>query len=503
MAIKRFSGSFRTRDDVFDNITPNNMVQPKVSHPAGEWKPAAWLPVQWKGEASKDYFVISSGKVVSLTSDGRVVPSGLRKRLAANGGALTLTDNSNTKTLTEIGSETFITYTANDVKAKTEDLTTGSAVTAAKTVTVGDACEAIINRGLVFASTATGDGGIDISNSSSNSFGGQPLSNQASVAALELEAGTDIVDIIFQMNLIIEKFISEPIGVCAYDVYSWAGDTPASLKFVNYQKQHLIQFITEAQMKMPLAALKTQDSTSLANTAYVAGTHGTEMVAGTAPVVLSASDLRGFSRYSNGNDEVLNVASGASVKGLYLGAINLVPEIAALTVADVSTKLVASGTQAAAAVVNAKSRIQDIGKIGDYFFDAQAGIVVVHSDFVEGSITSDAIAFYTYTGAESQDHQHIYFVGPCQPGDRLTFDQFSNFTVAGSTDESLGRVLEVQSFPKSLMERTTTAWQGSSFDASMRMPGSATQGLPDNLTLSGQNDEVVGNRMVIANIRIL
>ena len=60
MAIKRFSGSFRTRDDVFDNITPNNMVQPKVSHPAGEWKPAAWLPVKWKGEASKDYFVISS-----------------------------------------------------------------------------------------------------------------------------------------------------------------------------------------------------------------------------------------------------------------------------------------------------------------------------------------------------------------------------------------------------------------------------------------------------------
>ena len=66
MAIKRFSSTFKTRNDVMDNITPNNVVQPHIANPAGEWKPARYLPVQWTGEASKDAFVISSGKVVCL-----------------------------------------------------------------------------------------------------------------------------------------------------------------------------------------------------------------------------------------------------------------------------------------------------------------------------------------------------------------------------------------------------------------------------------------------------
>ncbi len=74
MSVKRFSGTFKTRTDILDNITPNNVVQPNVSAPAGEWKPAAWLPVQWQGEASQDYFVISSGKVVGFDMEGRVVP---------------------------------------------------------------------------------------------------------------------------------------------------------------------------------------------------------------------------------------------------------------------------------------------------------------------------------------------------------------------------------------------------------------------------------------------
>ena len=81
MAIKRFSGSFKTRTDVMDNITPNNVVQPNVSVPAGEWKPAAWLPIVWTGDASKDSFVISSGKVVGFDLEGRVVPAGYAKIL--------------------------------------------------------------------------------------------------------------------------------------------------------------------------------------------------------------------------------------------------------------------------------------------------------------------------------------------------------------------------------------------------------------------------------------
>lgn len=467
MAIKRFSGSFRTRDDVFDNITPNNMVQPKVSHPAGEWKPAAWLPVQWKGEASQDYFVISSGKVVSLTSDGRVVPSGLRKNTVA--------------------ADPIFTYTSNDVSAKTEDIRTGEALAANATmaVTLQSFCEAVIERGFV------DHGALTI--------------NGTTVAFDSVTASDDNADAVE----ILELYISAPVGVCAYDVYSWAGDSPASLKHVNYQKQHLIQFITEAQMKMPQMANNTQVSAiTIGSTAFAAATHG-NFPGGAASLILTASALNGLERYDRESDEVLySGGASASVEAIYLGVKNLVPEINALTVADQNTKITVSGTDIEAAVVNAKSRIQDIGKLGDYFFDAAVGVLFLHSDFDVASASADTISPWQYGSAASSDHRHIYCVGPVKPGDYLTFDVESNFTalnVAASTLQSdiCGRVLEIQSFPKSLMERTTTAWQGSSFDASMRMPGSATEGLPDNLTLSGQNGEVVGNRMVIANIRIL
>lgn len=461
MAINRFSGSFKTRDDVFDNITPNNMVQPKVSHPAGEWKPAAWLPVQWKGEASKDYFVISSGKVVSFDASGRIVPAGLRKHITA--------------------AAIVLTYTADDVKAKTEDIRTGEPLLANAIGTVSAAvfCAAVVERGWVDQAVAATGRAL---------FNGTNDNGDAAA--------------------IMQAFISHPVGIAAYDVYSWAGDTPDSLKFMNYQKQHLIQFITEAQMKMPQLANKTQVSAiTIGSTAYSAASHGT-FPAGTSPLTLTLADLRGLERYDRASDEVLFCPSGKDIEAIYLGVKNLVPEVAALTAANQATTLTVSGTDIEAAVVNAKSRIQDIGALGDYFFDAAVGILVVHSDFDVASAASDTISPWQYNSATSEAHQHIYFVGNCQPGDHITYDVESNFTkltVSASTlpADILGRVLEIQQFPKSLMERVTTAWQGSSFDASMRMPGSATQGLPDNLTLAGQNDEVVGNRMVIANIRIL
>lgn len=460
MAIKKFSGSFRTRDDVFDNITPNNMVQPKVSHPAGEWKPAAWLPVKWKGEASKDYFVISSGKVVSLDASGRVVPSGLRKKAVA--------------------ADPIFTYTSNDVSAKTEDIRTGEPLTAAavKTVTLEEFCVAVLERGWVDH-------------------------NDLSISGVRLAFnGTADDDDAIE---IIKLFISEPIGICAYDIYSWAGDSPDSLKHTNYQKQHLIQFITEAQMRLPQMANSTQvPAKTFQNTAYVPGTHG-QFPTGSAVLLLTASDLNDLERYDRESDEVLySGGASASLKGIYLGKTKLVPEINALTAANKDTKIDVTGASTVAAVVNAKKRIQDISSLGDYFFDAAVGVLIVHSDFDDTTAhNNDTISPWEYGSAASAEHQHIYFVGPCKPGDYIDYDVESNFTATATKADSLGRVLEIQSFPKSLMDRTTTAWQGSSFDASMRMPGSATEGLPDNLTLSGQNGEVVGNRMVIANIRIL
>lgn len=507
MAIKRFNGSFRTRDDVFDNITPNNIVQPKVSHPAGEWKPAAWLPVQWKTEASKDYFVMSSGKVVSLDRAGRVAPAGLRKvGPTAAGTGLTFTHTINqsvNNTVATILGETIITYTSLDVQAKTEDIRTGLPVAAADTVTIEEFCEAVIQRGWVSES--------EIANDASQSY----LFDIASDPTT-----TTVQMIADQAVAVIEAFISKPIGVLAYDVYSWAGDAPGSLKFTNYQKQHLIQFITEAQMKMPQMALSTQQTSADLSAAGAwtvqSGTlNGQNMPIGTAAYFLTRAVARGLERYSVESDEVLYIPSDASVVGLYLGnsaggtadALEIVPEINALTAANKSTMLVATGSMVGK-VTNRKSKISDVKSAGDYFIDAAKGILFIYDSSAGAGWsvgTAGTVKFYQYGGAASADHQHVYFVGSCKPGDHITWDKESNFVVDSNPafGTTLGRVLEVQSFPKSLMERTTTAWQGSSFDASMRMPGTATEGLPDNLTLAGQAGEVVGNRMVIANIRIL
>ena len=505
MAIKRFNGSFRTRDDVFDNITPNNIVQPKVSHPAGEWKPAAWLPVQWKTEASKDYFVMSSGKVVSLDRAGRVAPAGLRKiapTAAGTGLTFTQTITAANTTVAVILGETIITYTSLDVQAKTEDIRTGLPVAAADTVTIEEFCEAVIQRGWVSES--------EIANHSSQSYLFDIASNPST---------TTVQMIVDQAVAVIEAFISKPVGVLAYDVYSWAGDAPGSLKFTNYQKQHLIQFITQAQMKMPQMALSTQQTSGALNgigawTVQSGTLNGQNMPIGSTPYYLTTAVARGLERYSVESDEVLHIPSTALVVGLYLGnssstsdALEIVPEINALTAANVSTMLVPAGGMVAL-VANRKSKISDVKSAGDYFIDAAKGILFVYdaSAGANWSLGSaGTIKFYKYGGAASASHQHVYFVGSCKPGDHITWDKESNF-IADSNPAfgtTLGRVLEVQSFPKSLMERTTTAWQGSSFDASMRMPGTATEGLPDNLTLAGQGGEVVGNRMVIANIQIL
>jgi hypothetical protein len=238
------------------------------------------------------------------------------------------------------------------------------------------------------------------------------------------------------------------------------------------------------------------------------------MPVGEDAYLLTRTVLRDLERYNVTADEVLHVSSSAPVVGFYLGnssgagsdALQIVPPNGGLIASEVNTAVVGSADMATL-VVNKKNKIADIAKEGDYFVDYAKGIVFVHAS--DGATTpisnSSTVKFYQYGGASSEDHQHIYFVGTCKPGDHITWDFESNFIVDSSPGygTSLGRVLEIQEFPKSLMERTTTAWQGSSFDASMRMPGTATQGLPDNLTLAGQNDEVVGNRMVIANIRIL
>ena len=450
MAISRFSSRFKTRTDLMDNITPNNVVQSNVSVPHGEWKPASWLPVVWQNEKSKDYFVISSGKVVSFDASGRVVPSGLLRR-CLDASATT---------------DVIIDYDANDVAARVIDITTGEFVAAPKNVDLEAFIDAAIDNGWLLAAKSN------------------------DLATLKGLA---------------KDFISAPVGVCAYDVYAWAGDDPANLHFTNYQKQHLIQFFTDIQMKA----------------AHVA--------AATAETELTAA-------FSIGNGNVLTNASVkamARYKGLPLSG-NVVGLKLAKPAAAHTSRTPVVVTFADATVARKRSEPSMIGKAGDFYLDDEASIVLI---FNAGGADKPAqfasVVYYQYDGAASADatslqEKYIHFVGDCKPGDFVTFDKLSNMVVRSASlslvdvdaqddttanesaildmlqereDFTIGRVMDIIKEPRGLLERVRTGFQGDEFDASAKMPGSATGGFSDMITLSGEL-QTVADQIVVVNVKI-
>ena len=64
---------------------------------------------------------------------------------------------------------------------------------------------------------------------------------------------------------------------------------------------------------------------------------------------------------------------------------------------------------------------------------------------------------------------------------------------------TVGRVFAFQKEPRGLLERVRTGWSGSEFGADAQMPGSATKGFSDLITLS---TEVIADEIAIVNVKI-
>lgn len=421
MAISRFQSRFKTRTDLMDHLTPNNVVQMNASVPHGEWKPAAWLPVLWQNERSKDYFVMSSGKVVSLDGAGRVVPSGLLRR-CLDAGAL---------------ADTILEYTANDVAARVIDIRTGAFVTAADTVSLEDFATAI---------QASGWAG--------SAFAADP---------------TDLDD----AKAIARAFISAPVGILAYDVFVWAGDDPANLHFTNYQKQHLIQFFTDIQMKAAHVCADAATTVAVANATF-----------------LSSAALSAMPRYAG------LIASGDNVVGydLRLGKVASHTSRTPVTVAGLASP-------------RHRADVSLLGKLGDWTLDADAGIVLL---WEQGGNAAPAglasFSVFDYTLAASSQERMVMFVGDGRPGDFVSFDAMSNFVVASDDDHTdhlvVGRLLAMFKEPRGHLERVRTGWDGDEFDATSKMPGSATGGFSDLITFPAHFGESVADEIAVINVKL-
>lgn len=479
MAISRFSSRFKTRTDIMDNITPNNVVQANVSVPHGEWKPASWLPVVWQNEKSKDYFVISSGKVVSFDASGRVVPSGLLRR-CLDASAIT---------------DVIIDYDANDVAARVIDITTGEFVAAPKTVDLEAFIDAAIDNGWLLAAKSD---------------------NLATLKGLA------------------KDFISAPVGICAYDVYAWAGDDPANLHFTNYQKQHLIQFFTDIQMKA----------------AHVAAASAQTDNAG-AVTLINNTALKAMPRYK-----------GLPLSGNIIG-LKLTKPAAAITSRTPIT------IDHETVTTRRRTEPSLISQAGDFYLDDEASILFLFASGgaaipVANNVAFNSVTYFHYQGAASAaatslQEKYIHFVGDCKPGDFVTFDGSSNLKVLpafnldsdnaatglsvsavaapdltgnDAADQAnvktaidaavdalrnkiesafedrhfeeglvVGRVMDIIKEPRGLLERVRTGFNGSEFDASAKMPGSATGGFSDMITLSGELQKVA-DQIVVVNVKI-
>ena len=109
-SVGQYTPNHKTWDHL-GNIFPN-VEHSEGERPAGEFKPAEWLPVQFFDKYYEDWFVVPPGKVLAFDNDGRVVPAQY-----TTGSVL-------------------ITYTADDVAELTIDVETGLAVTSAHSVAV-------------------------------------------------------------------------------------------------------------------------------------------------------------------------------------------------------------------------------------------------------------------------------------------------------------------------------------------------------------------------------
>lgn len=452
MTVRRLGTQFRVREDLSSSITPTVTVQKDVTHPHGEWKPAKWLPIVFKksdAKAGEDAFVISSGKVVALDAENRIVPAGLRAALVASSGDV-------------------LFYTEDDYNWGVTDLVTGAPVasSAGAGYTTLEIGVALVDRGLVPISVLT----------SGNAY------------------PTDVAD----ATEVIEYFISEAIGVILYDVHVWSGrPEDGDEVFTNYSKQNGVQFATDLQMKVPHRAVATAGTRSFAAGSITVVT--SQANDGDIPVsgeVWSETALDDVTRWAS-------VVDGMSVVALQL-----------------SQKFICKNTDRTPitcsvddVLVNEKSELALVKKDGDFWVDTRTGTVFIHSTTwarqVSGTVTF-TITFYYYaahaSGANSD--RFVFFDGVARPGAFLSYDSSSNFVEMGSAGDALGtsntrsiaRLINVDVEPKDLLDKVKTGWNLTGMSAVSKMPGSATKGFSDLITLA--TAEKVADQIAIINLKV-
>lgn len=255
--------------------------------------------------------------------------------------------------------------------------------------------------------------------------------------------------------------VSKPIGVAPYAFLRWAGgdgSNPAQLLEHNYQRQHQVAVLCDYVIQVPLI-----------------------------PASQSAAALTFASPSSN-------VSAATAVANL---------PVASNTA---RTPIVFTGTDSAL-FVNQVDALTKVVSSGDWFIDQRTGVVSVYAT----ATPSASIAYYHYAAAASTFSVFASATGNLQPGDFVKCDANSNFVVAASNvnfQDVIGQILDRDSgYPKDALDRVRTAFSpaiGTSGTGALpgtlgqldQMPGSATGGMPAQISYAGAADTIVRINLV-------
>jgi hypothetical protein len=227
-SVNQLTGTHKTWDHV-GNLIPDVEIS-EGFRPYLEAKPAAWLPVQFWEKSMEDWLVCMPGKLLTADPQGRIVPAqyGL--------------DSST------------VTYTTNDVNAKTIDVRNGNACT-----------------------------------SSSVSAGAITLSG--------VGAWMGVTGVTWSAKA--------PLGVAPYAFLQWAGDgsaldtggNPAAYRFHNYNKQHQVALLCDYALELPVVPAS---QTAVALTAGVR-TGSVQVFSALGSLPVAKNTARTPIAFSNGN----------------------------------------------------------------------------------------------------------------------------------------------------------------------------------------------------------
>jgi len=450
-SLGQYSATFKPYDHV-GNIVPD-IEHSEGERPAGDFWPAAWLPVKFYDKHYENWMTIMPGKILALDPDGRLMP--------AQYGLTSAT----------------VTYTQNDIDAGVIDIATGAAVTTAKTVTL---------------SNLTGE--KDPTWTAANAGVGAVTSGFMGRFGVAFDDST----------------VKYPVGVCPYPMIQWAGDgstlddgfNPVAYRQTNYNMQHRAALLCDYVIKLPL--IPGQVTSEALPTTWT----GSAVPFTGAGGWRTRTWIQATDRY-NSSTGTFPCLDTYPVVACSLDNRPIAKNTTRTTITSSSTTLLVTERDSLAEITQAGDWWMDY-EMGVLFVYSATGSSLP----VSGATT---ITYYHYATAPTVVSSFGCVVATTTElvrGEYLKCDSNSNFVRADPASDNfatiVGQVLQVIDYPKDNLEYVRTAYNPALRTASVgtmanqtagsssanlgqldQLTGSATGGVPTLVTYAGGANKIV------------